>query len=499
MPLSLTCWKNDEEAETMKRFLALLLACLMVFGAAAAEDYTTAEKLYKQLWAGSGFSGTLSLEVDSQSLTTVQPVTADVDYIYVRATDTETDAHRVDVKLVNGENAISAAYAQLKDGKLSFQADVLSPDWFVLNADTRSEAAGEAVEQALSRTGMPSLASTLALGAYALHGNDELAQALESYRTRIDVWIEGYRQDAVLSKLDDVTTVMQVHYVLTPAAIKAQVKQLVVDLLNDDQVLPLLAQALGEETAGLYLNPALQSWYFEAVDSLPFPGDLTLSRTLAMTGETLELHLSLPLYDAQTGVVTLSYDRVHGTGDLPEENTIRMETNEQLLTLKYQEYSSMTGVRVMQGTLAVEPAQNFVVEDSEQAVAVAFTLKLGQSESRDAEDRDVYACDFALTLAPAEGSATAFDETEIHFSARFTSRQLKSAATELAAQLNIASGETSVKLSFEGASRKKWDPEAIPQGVEISSFDQPAIAELLPGALLRTMAVLQPFLAQGGE
>ncbi|MBR6570684.1 MAG: hypothetical protein IKK75_09545, partial [Clostridia bacterium] len=349
---------------------------------------------------------------------------------------------------------------------------------------------------ALGQTGMPQLASTLLMGAYALNGNDELIAALEPYRTRIDVWIEGYRQDAVLSKLGDDTMVMQVNYVLTPAAIKAQVKQLVVDLLNDEKVLPLLAQAMDEETASLYLNPALQDWYFEAVDSLPFPGDLTLSRTLAMTGETLDLHLSLPLYDAQTGVVTLSYDRTHGGGDLPEENIIRMETNEQLMTLTYQEYSSMTGVKVMQGTLVAEPAEGFAVEDSAEAVAVAFTLKLGEAQTRDENDRDVYTCDFALTLAPAEGGTEDFDETEITFTARFDSAQLKSAATNVTAQMHITSGETVLKLDFEGASRKKWEPEAIPQGIELTSLAQPEIASLLPGALLRTTAVLQPFLAQ---
>ena len=331
----------------MKRFFALLLICTMLFSCACAEDYTVAEKLYKQLWAGSGFSGTLSAEIDSPAFKTARPITADIDYIYVRETEGVEPEHRLDATLMDGENAISAAYAQLKNGRLSFQADVLSPDWFTLDVGNQAEQADEAVQQAIAHTGMPALTDTLLMGAAALRENAELQEALEPYLTRIDVWIEGYRQDAVLSKLDDETTVMQVNYVLGPAAIKAQVKQLIVDLLNDEKVLPLLSEAIGEEEASLYLNPALQKWYFEAVDSLPFPGDLTLSRTLAMTGETVELHLSLPLYDAQAGVITLAYDRTQGTGDLPDENVIRMESEEKVLTLSYQEYSSMTGVKVL--------------------------------------------------------------------------------------------------------------------------------------------------------
>jgi len=483
----------------MKRFFALLMTCLMLISAACAEDYTVAEKLYKQLWAGSGFSGTLSVEIDSAAFKTARPITADADYIYVRETEADAAAHRLDLTLMDGENATSAAYAQLKDGAVSFQADVLSPDWFTLALDSQTKSAEAAVQSALESTGAPALAGLMTSAASALRGNAELTKALDSYLTRIDVWIEGYRQDAVLSKLEDDTTVMQVNYLLTPAAIKAQVKQLIVDLLNDDTVLPLLAEALGEEISEKYLNPALQSWYFEAVDSLPFPGDLTLSRTLAMTGETVELHLSLPLYDAQTGVITLTYDRTRGTGDLPEENTVRMESAEQVISLTWQEYSSMTGVRVMQGTLAIQPAQDFAVSETEGLTAIAFTLRQSISETLDAEGRDVYACDYALQLTPAEGSTLTFAETEIALTARFVSKQLKSAATQVTAELSVLSGETAVKLGFTGASRKKWTPEVIPQGIVLDSLEQSDLTNLLPGAALRGMAVLAPFMETAAE
>ena len=479
----------------MKRFFVLLLACLMLSTAAFAQDYTVAEKLYKQLWAGSGFSGTVSVEVQSAAFKTARPITADADYIYVRETESSSAAHRLDLTLTDGENALSAAYAQLRDGKLSFQADVLSPDWFTLDLAGSAEQTDKAVQEALAATGAPALANLVLTGAAALRENADLEKALESYLTRIDLWIEGYRQDAVLNKLDDATTVMQVNYVLGPAAIKAQVKQLILDLLSDEKALPLLAQTIGEEQAALYLNPALQNWYFDAVDSLPFPGDLTLSRTLAMTGETIELHLSLPMYDAQTGVVTLSYDRVQGSGDLPDENTVRLEGEEQIITLTWQEYSSMTGIQVVQGTLQSRPALDFAVED-EQNIAVSFTLRHGAEETLDEQGQDVYRCEYALTLAPAEGSSLLFDETELALQAKFISKQLKSAATSIQAQLSIASGENAANIQFDGASRKKWTPEDIPQGTLIASLEDEALTALLPGSALRIMAVLADYVAE---
>ncbi len=474
----------------MKRILAWLLACMLLAAPAFAEDYTVAEKLYKQLWAGSGFSGEMTVEIKTPAFATAKPITLAADYIYVRETETDTPAHRLDLRLMDGENATSAAYAQLKDGKLSFQADVLSPDWFTLDTAGKTEQAEAAVQDALARTGAPSLAGLMAAGVKAIRGNDELTEALDSYLTRIDVWIEGYRQDAVLSKLSDGTSVMAVNYLLTPAAIKAQVKQLIVDVLNDETALSLLSEAIGGEAAARYLNPALQDWYFDAVDSLPFPGDLTLSRKLAMTGETLELHLSLPMYDAETGVITLTYDRTRGEGDLPDDNTVRMESAEQIVALTWQEYASMTGVRVMQGALTSQPAQDFAVADETGMNAVAFTLKTAVTETLDAEGRDLYTGDFALTLAPAEGSSLTFDETEIALKAQFLSKQMKSAATQMNARFTLTSGETELEIGFMGASRKKWTPEAIPQGTPLASLSDESLTALLPGAALRALAVL---------
>ncbi len=480
----------------MKRFFALFLTLTLFVSCACAGEYTVAEKLYKQLWAGSGFSGVWNLEIDSPSFKITRPITVDADFIYVRETEGIEAEHRLDLILMDNEKALSAAYAQLKNGRLSFQADVLSPDWFTLDTAAHTETATQAVEEAIRQIGAPALSQLVLAGAAALRENSELLDALEPYLTRMDLWIEGYRQDAVLSKLDNETTVMQLHYLLNPAAIKAQVKQLVVDVLNDEKLLPLLAEAMGAEAAETYLNPALQNWYFDAVDSLPFPGDLTLSRTLAMTGETIDLHLSLPLYDAQAGVITLSYDRTHGQGDLPEENVVRLESADKVIALTWQEYSSMTGVKVLQGTLTSQPAQDFSVDESTQNIALAFTLKQSVSETLDQEGRDVYACDYALTLAPEEGSQLVFEETEIALQAQFVSKQLKSAATGVTMQLHVTTGETSLKIGFEGASRKKWEPEVIPQGTPITGFADEAIAQLLPGAALRGLAVLSGFVGE---
>lgn len=508
----------------MKRFLCLLmcLTCLLLPAAHASEangeDYTVAGKLIKQLWAGSGFSATVSVEVaakeGTQAMSTLKPIVMDVSYIYVRPTATETAEHRADVVLMDGENALSAAHAQLKDGALAVQADVISPDWYSFGEAPLQEGEAEAGadllvqlgESLLAQTGMPALASFAGQAAALLHGADGLEDVLESYLIRMDLWIEGYRQNAVLDKLEDGTTTMSVYYDVPPVAIKSQAKQMVLDLLSDQVTLARLQEAAGEELSQLLLNPSLQSYYFSAIDALPLASNMTIGRTVSLEGDTLELHLSLPLYDAEGGEVTLRYDRTRGEGDLPDDNTISLESDLRAISLTYQEYSSMTGVRVIQGTLTSEPrgTEAFTVEegapaDAQKTLALSFSLKQEESETKDDELRDVYTYDATLNLE-SEGEGDGFmaiPATEITVASTFVSKELKSAATDMEATVTLDGDgwDQTYTVTITGRSRQKWEPEELsPDRIYVSRMTETDVTSLLPGAALRFAALMADFL-----
>lgn len=508
----------------MKRFLCLLmcLTCLLLPAAHASEangeDYTVAGKLIKQLWAGSGFSATVSVEVaakeGTQAMSTLKPIVMDVSYIYVRPTATETAEHRADVVLMDGENALSAAHAQLKDGALAVQADVISPDWYSFGEAPLQEGEAEAGadllvqlgESLLAQTGMPALASFAGQAAALLHGADGLEDVLESYLIRMDLWIEGYRQNAVLDKLEDGTTTMSVYYDVPPVAIKSQAKQMVLDLLSDQVTLARLQEAAGEELSQLLLNPSLQSYYFSAIDALPLASNMTIGRTVSLEGDTLELHLSLPLYDAEGGEVTLRYDRTRGEGDLPDDNTISLESELRAISLTYQEYSSMTGVRVIQGTLTSEPrgTDAFTVEegapaDAQKTLVLSFSLKQEESETKDDELRDVYTYDATLNLE-SEGKGDAYvaiPATEITLASTFVSKELKSAATDMEATITLGGDawDQTYTVTITGRSRQKWEPEELsPDRIYVSRMTETDVASLLPGAALRFAALMADFL-----
>ena len=508
----------------MKRFLCLLmcLTCLLLPAAHASEangeDYTVAGKLIKQLWAGSGFSATVSVEVaakeGTQAMSTRKPIVMDVSYIYVRPTATETAEHRADVVLMDGENALSAAHVQLKDGALAVQADVISPDWYSFGEAPLQEGEAEAGadllvqlgESLLAQTGMPALASFAGQAAALLHGADGLEDVLESYLIRMDLWIEGYRQNAVLDKLEDGTTTMSVYYDVPPVAIKSQAKQMVLDLLSDQVTLARLQEAAGEELSQLLLNPSLQSYYFSAIDALPLASNMTIGRTVSLEGDTLELHLSLPLYDAEGGEVTLRYDRTRGEGDLPDDNTISLESELRAISLTYQEYSSMTGVRVIQGTLTSEPrgTEAFTVEegapaDAQKTLALSFSLKQEESETKDDELRDVYTYDATLNLeSEGEGDAyVAIPATEITLASTFVSKELKSAATDMEATVTLGGDawDQTYTVTITGRSRQKWEPEELsPDRIYVSRMTETDVTSLLPGAALRFAALMADFL-----
>ena len=508
----------------MKRFLCLLmcLTCLLLPAAHASEangeDYTVAGKLIKQLWAGSGFSATVSVEVaakeGTQAMSTLKPIVMDVSYIYVRPTATETAEHRADVVLMDGENALSAAHAQLKDGALAVQADVISPDWYSFGEAPLQE--GEAAaggdlleplgESLLAQTGIPSLASLAAQAAGLLQGAEGLEDVLESYLMRMDLWLEGYRQNAVLDTPEDGTTTMSVYYDVPPVAIKSQAKQMVLDLLSDQVTLARLQEAAGEELSQLLLNPSLQSYYFSAIDALPLASNMTIGRTVSLEGDTLELHLSLPLYDAEGGEVTLRYDRTRGEGDLPDDNTISLESDLRAISLTYQEYSSMTGVRVIQGTLTSEPrgTEAFTVEegapaDAQKTLALSFSLKQEESETKDDELRDVYTYDATLNLeSEGEGDAyVAIPATEITLASTFVSKELKSAATDMEATVTLGGDawDQTYTVTITGRSRQKWEPEELsPDRIYVSRMTETDVTSLLPGAALRFAALMADFL-----
>lgn len=488
--------KNNRLARLGCALMALVLCLSLITSALAAQvDYTMAYKLFRQLASGSGFSGTLEVAlsaneaVQGEALVTQKPFLIDWDYIFVCPTNETLPQHRLDATLMDGETAVTEAHLQLLDGVLAVRSPLIGEEWMRVAVEDLLQPAAQGdstlsaqmlpdVHNALKASGMPALlklAVPMLLRVQGFADKDQqeaLESVVEKMSLRMDLWIEGYRQDAQLGRLEDGSAIITVTYQVPPANIKAQASQLVLDVLSDDTVRQTLAGYLDLQTTALLLNPEYQPYYFAAIDALPLSGDLILSRTLDMHGETVALHLSLPFYDAEGGSLTLRYDRERGEGDLPDTNTFTMESGDRSAEISYLTYRSMTDVTVYQGTFTVMDlsADSFSVKPDEEARPlpdVAFTLRRQAAQTREDGDLNVYTDDWQLQMSPNPNglSPDAFLPFTVQTNSRFASKTPQTSATKAEINVKISGEERPqvVELNFAGETRRQWQVEEIPQ------------------------------------
>ena len=495
--------------------LVALVLCLCMFSSALAAqlDYTMAYKLFRQLASGSGFTGTLEVTLDTNgttqgsALVTQKPLLIDWDYIYVCPTTDTLPQHRLRAVLMDEENQVTEAHFQLHNGVLAAQSPLMGQDWMQLDVDallqTSSTKEGDTflpdTQNLLQASGMPSLIKLVLPMLLRVQGfadeaqREQMEAILEKMSLRMDLWIEGYRQDAELDRLEDGSPIITVTYQVPAANIKAQASQLVLDLLSDDVARQTLAGYLDGDTAALLLNPEYQPYYFAAIDALPLSSALTLSRTLDMHGETVALHLSLPFYDAEGGSVTLRYDRERGEGDLPDTNTLTVDSGSRSAELSYLTYRSMTDVTVYQGTFTVTDlsADSFAVKPDEEARPlpdVAFTLSRQAAQTREDGDLNVYTDDWQLQLEPNPNGLApdAFQPLNVVVESRFASKTPQTTSTNMEISIQI-SGETRpqvIHLTLTGDTRRQWEVEEIPQPIiDLLTLSEDKQQELLTNLL----------------
>lgn len=513
------------------RLICLLLTVTLCMSAlapalAAGLDYTMAYKLFRQLASGSGFSGTLEVGLSAngnapgEAVITAKPFVIDWDYIYVCPTNETLPQHRLDAALMDGETTVTEAHLQLLDGVLAAHSPLLGEEWMQVSVeellkpvaggeDTFSAQAMPDLQSLLKASGMPSLIKLalpmlLRVQGFADEAQRERLQAIvEKMSLRMDLWIEGYRQNAELGRLEDGSAIITVSYLVPPANIKTQAMQMVLDLLSDEAARQSLADFVDENTAALLLNPAYQPYYFAAIEALPLSGDLTLSRTMDMRGDTVALHLSLPFYDAEGGPIILRYDRERGEGDLPDTNTLTMESGNRTAELSYLTYRSMTDVTVYQGTFTMSDrsVESFAVapEGQEKPLPdVAFTLRRQTAQTREEGDWNVYTDNWQLQLEPnPNGEAPdAFLPIQVQADSRFTSKTPKTSSTKMEIAVKVSGEERPqvIDLTFTGETRRQWQPEELPrERTDVLTLTGEDLEALLANLVLEGAQVLAFF------
>ncbi len=501
--------------------LALLL-CAASAAAQTAEDvsYTMAEKFVKQLEYGSGFQGTLtitSLAVDgreSDAVSTIMPIVMGVSYIQQKGDDTAPAESRLNLTVGEGDAQQGSAEFSLQGGDLYMQSSMLDDGWYLLDADVLEpllsaagvQGAPSAVSELSQATGlMPGTTSFISeMINYLISANTStIDTAAQDYLTQIDFWLDGYREDVQTTTLDDGSSAMEISYRLPPAAMKAQLKQLILDLMNDEAFLGILTAMMPAEQAALYLDPDLQPYYFYAVDGLPLEDDLTVRRVLSLQGDTLELQIVMPLYDSVSGAATLSYSYAQSGADMPLDNTLSLQTIDSYLELNYRSQEVAGGTEAYHGTLLFTSTE--ADGTAKPAYWATFDLSSLSQTTKDLNGYETQYQTLKLFIEPAaipdgeDASGYAvFSKTDLTLDMKFASLVTKTSPTSADLSLTVSGDDMAqtVTLTLSGATTSQWTPEAFDaaQATDLKQMSAEDLQSLLSRAVVKGGILFLPYI-----
>ena len=500
------------------------LALLLCTGAMAetADDvaYTMVEKLMKQIQYGSGFKGTLTITADavegreSEAYSTITPLVLDVSFIKRSGDETVSEESRLTLAVSGSEYSQGSTEFSLQDGSLYINSSLLDDGWYLLDSSVLEPLlANIGVQDALpAMSGLTQteglMSGTLSfvseMASYVLStSTDSMSDSMQDYLTTIDFWMEGYRESVQMTALDDGTSGMDILYCIPAAAVKAQLKQLIVDLMNDETLLPELALLMSEEQAALYLDPELQPYYFYAVDELPLEDDLTIHRVMSLLGDTVELSVVMPLYDSVSGAAVLTYTRTQGGDDMLEENTIRLTSADSDLEINYRSYETINETTVYQGTIRSEAAE----EDGDVPLIylASFDLSILTQTTKDLRGYETQYQTIAFSIAPADiddtedASAYAvFSKTDIALDMKFASLAAKNSPTDTDVTMVISGDDMAQMLTLvlAGTTTGQWTPEAFDpsEAINLVQLSDEELQSLLSQAVIKGGLLFLPYI-----
>lgn len=451
-----------------KRWLGLVAAILLavspVLSAGAQAESALKNKMQKQLDAGSGLKGTVTVS----GIAGLEGLSLDAQYILQKV----QSQLALSLKNNGGEMAKLALYEQ--EGAMALDAFFTSGKLYSITGGWESLLnrilAGE--------TGgfKTSLYSAL-WNILSPKNEDEaakLSEAAAPYLTKIDMWMQGFAEPSALEKDENGVSFMKGVYHIPAAALKAEMKQLMVDLLADKRLLPLLWAKMSKEQADLYLNPALQSFYFTAVDALPLQGEITMLRRVTTTGQLLETSLSLPLNGTAGGMKQMSFtSKTEAEGDLLDCTLTSEEGSLQFTALIPP--TSQPDSAAYSGTIRYLPSQmpNWQVDSvtpkfTGKALSVSYQASYVTALSTDADGKSVENYTLTVSIAPdwsqlkqeltdeIKALYVLTDPVQLTGSVKFSSGQARNASTSLEAEVHVVSGAADWKIKGQFKTTPPW-------------------------------------------
>lgn len=299
----------------MKRLIALLLSLLLSMGAwsaLAAEEIELPQKLLNQL-DESGHMGVVSFSAEGDYTAAMDPavwmlikslaprLTLETGNSYIKRQQEGEGVMRL---MLDGQNIGEIVYLYNNDlGAVS--STLLSNTENTYYAAPRDWDLNSILDLfSIQENGWPSLRNVLLKIENApKEWHDKVAAHIIPYETKIGVWINGY---ALFSTgTENGVPYTQLACSIPAQAVKAQIKQLMIDFLGDDELLSALREILSPEEAAFYLQPGMLNTFFSAIDGVNLSGQIEIIRRYDVQGNSLLDSITLP-FPEEMGVIALN-------------------------------------------------------------------------------------------------------------------------------------------------------------------------------------------------
>lgn len=447
----------------MKRLAALLLAALMALAAvsAVAEDYTLEEKFYQQAFKESAYRGTVTLAVtgDSTALmgaaewAALKSLAPRLNLSMEHATTANKDEGQATLTLsVDGQ--ASARHTYMYDDKLiAFGGTLLGGDNVYYSA-ARTWNVAELMESALrSDNAWPPMWRVVAAVETApKEWKDRAADRIAQYETKLGLWLNGYASFS--TGRENNVAYSELSCRIPAQAVKAEIKQLMVDFYSDSELLTLLREVVTAQEAAAYLQPAMMNSLFAMLDNLALEGEVKVVRRYDAAGSALLDSVELPFAkNSVLSFLNISVTPGEGGQSWRFQGALNDGKEFDISCLGSEEMIYTGAVEIV---LPEEEKAGFVVSDAavgRRTIAFDYNLMWEPGEdvytlSTDRFTRDIKG---SLLIRPKSGSE--LPEQSLTLEAAMSSGSSKRSATQLNGSLTWRDMDSGASISAVLTSR----------------------------------------------
>ncbi len=477
----------------MKRLTGIVLALMILFGlsfaqAAGITDYTIEEKLIRQI-RSSGLRGEIRLEatgkeapffLDDSGWAAVRAFSDRFALSFESTVRMEAFSDRsAKISVSKDGDAVGQISGFLDSDTVAFTSDILNASgvWYSLAADTDFYAM---LFPAQAGTWPGPWHMLYAIANAPEPWGLRVTTASSDYMTRLAIWLQNYQQ--ISNTGTNLNTVVSMRCDIPVRDAITEMKQLLIDLYNDESLLSLFKEVLDSEESAAYLQPAGRGLLFDALDALNIDGTIGIEREYDYQGNILKDSITLPFADNFfLSELTIDFEETvayifgnYRSGDEIYPFDLQFESlDEGLYT----------------GSFAIDypvPDNNFDVDEEDIAeghFAAEFSLTVDPGEETYDQQQDLCQRTYRYSvIVRPDSSITSKMNTmtaALTFSMSSQSRKQAPTSVEAVLSLNDQETESGLSMTLKMKTAAKWQPD------NLNSLDtKPMALDSLSGSVL---------------